>query len=275
MNLGMRRPCRTAPTGGRPGDRCHAAAKTDTFSRRRHAASRFILAEIVMDTNAPSTTQPLRWRRLPLAATAAVASLALLAVGCESMSARQEGTAKGAGAGAVAGAVLGKATGNSAGKGAVIGAGVGAIAGNLWSKRMEDKRREMAAASAGTGIEVARTEDNRLKVNVPSDISFDSGRADIKPEMRPILNELTKNLDDTVRVTVIGHTDNTGSDAINDPLSLERAEAVKGYLTARGVPRQRVAVQGRGEREPVASNSTEAGRAQNRRVEIYLAEQAS
>ncbi|HLL17323.1 MAG TPA: OmpA family protein, partial [Rubrivivax sp.] len=128
------------------------------------------------------------------------------------MSERQQGTAKGAGVGAAAGAV--------------IGAGVGAIAGNLWSKRMEDKRRAMAAASAGTGIEVARTEDNRLKVNVPSDISFDTGRADIKPEMRPILNELTKNLDDSVRVTVIGHTDNTGSDAINDPLSLERAESV-------------------------------------------------
>jgi outer membrane protein OmpA-like peptidoglycan-associated protein len=214
-------------------------------------------------------------RRIPAAVAATVACAALFVAGCESMSERQQGTAKGAGVGAAAGAVIGAATGNNAGRGAVIGAGVGAIAGNLWSKRMEDKRRAMAAASAGTGIEVARTEDNRLKVNVPSDISFDTGRADIKPEMRPILNELTKNLDDSVRVTVIGHTDNTGSDAINDPLSLERAESVKGYLTARGVPRQRVTVQGRGEREPVASNNTEAGRAQNRRVEIYLAEQAS
>ena len=216
-----------------------------------------------------------RPRRLRVVATTVLACLALLGAGCESMSERQQGTAKGAGVGAVAGAVIGSVGGNNAGKGAIIGAGVGAIAGNLWSKRMEDKRRAMAAASAGTGIQIARTEDNRLKVNVPSDISFDTGRADIKAEMRPILNELTNNLDDNVRVTVIGHTDNTGSDAINDPLSLDRAEAVKGYLTARGVSARRVAVQGRGEREPVANNNTDAGRAQNRRVEIYLAEQAS
>ena len=228
-----------------------------------------------MDSSIRTSIHPRPARRFSATATAALACVALLGAGCESMSERQEGTAKGAGVGAVAGAVLGKATGNSAGKGAVIGAGVGAIAGNLWSKRMEDKRRELAAASAGTGVEVARTEDNRLKVNVPSDISFDTGRADIKPEMRPVLNELTKNLDDSVRVTVIGHTDNTGSDAVNDPLSLDRAAAVKNYLTARGVPNQRVTVQGRGEREPVASNTTDAGRTQNRRVEIYLAEQAS
>ena len=222
-----------------------------------------------------STLSSTRARRFPAAATAALACLALLGAGCESMSERQEGTAKGAGAGAVAGAVLGKVTGNSAGKGAVIGAGVGAIAGNLWSKRMEDKRRELAAASAGTGVEVARTNDNQLKVNVPSDISFDTGRADIKPEMRPILNELTKNLDDKVRVTVVGHTDSTGSDAVNDPLSLNRAEAVRDYMTVRGVSPQQVTVQGRGEREPVADNTSDAGRAQNRRVEIYLSEQGS
>lgn len=214
-------------------------------------------------------------RRVSSAMIAVVASLALLGAGCESMSERQQGTAKGAGVGAVAGAVLGGVTGNNAGRGAVIGAGIGAIAGNLWSKRMEDKRRDLAAASAGTGIDVARTDDNRLKVNVPSDISFDTGRSNIKPEMRSVLNELTKNLDSDVRVTVVGHTDNTGSAAVNDPLSLDRAEAVKDYLTARGVPSQRVLVQGRGEREPIANNGTESGRAQNRRVEIYLAEQAS
>ncbi len=211
-------------------------------------------------------------RRLPAHAVALLASAALLGAGCSSMSERDQGTAKGAGIGAVAGAVLGGATGNSAGKGAVIGGAVGAVAGNLWSKRMEDKRRELAAASAGTGVEVARTDDNRLKVNVPSDISFDTGRADIKPAMRPVLDELGKNLDGSVRVTIVGHTDSTGSDAVNNPLSLERAQAVRDYLAGRGVAPQRVTVQGRGEHEPVASNATESGRAQNRRVEIYLAE---
>ena len=207
-------------------------------------------------------------------AVALVASAAVLAAGCESMSERQKGTAQGAGVGAVAGAILGNATGGSAGRGAVVGGAVGAVAGNLWSKRMEDKRRAMAEATQGTGIAVDRTADNRLKVNVPSDVSFDTGRADIKPTMRPVLDELGRNLDPNVGITIVGHTDSTGSDAINDPLSRERALAVRDYLTSRGVAAGRVVVQGRGSHEPVASNATDAGRAQNRRVEIFLSEAA-
>jgi outer membrane protein OmpA-like peptidoglycan-associated protein len=206
-----------------------------------------------------------------ITALAAAAVLALTA-GCASMSEREKGTAKGAGIGAAAGAVLGGVTGHSAGKGAVIGGAVGAVAGNLWSKRMEDKQRALAQASAGTGVDVARTTDNRLKVNVPSDVSFDTGRADIKPEMRPVLDELARNFDGTMRVTIIGHTDSTGSDATNDQLSRERAEAVRSYLSRRGVPADKVIVEARGEHEPIASNDTESGRAQNRRVEIYLSE---
>ncbi|NCT82046.1 MAG: OmpA family protein [Comamonadaceae bacterium] len=210
---------------------------------------------------------------LPRAATAALVGAALLAAGCSSMSEREQGTAKGAGAGAVAGAIIGSVTGGSAGRGAVIGGAVGAVAGNLWSKHMEDKRKALAQASQGTGVEVARTEDNRLKLNVPSDVSFDVGRADIKPQMRPVLDEIGRNLDPGVRVTIVGHTDSTGSDAINDPLSRERAMAVRDYLASRGVAPSRVSVSGRGSHEPVASNDTEAGRAANRRVEIFLAEQ--
>jgi outer membrane protein OmpA-like peptidoglycan-associated protein len=206
-------------------------------------------------------------------ATAALVAAALLAAGCSSMSEREQGTAKGAGAGAVAGAIIGSVTGGSAGRGAVIGGAVGAVAGNLWSKRMEDKRAALAQASQGTGVEVARTEDNRLRLNVPSDVSFDTGRADIKPQMRPVLDEVSRNLDPNVRVTIVGHTDSTGSDAINDPLSRERAVAVRDYLSMRGVSTARVSVAGRGSHEPVASNDTEAGRAANRRVEIFLSEQ--
>ena len=209
------------------------------------------------------------------AAVALVAAAALLTAGCESMSAREKGTAQGAGVGAVAGAILGNATGGSAGGGAVIGGAVGAVAGNLWSKRMEDKRQAMAKATEGTGIAVDRTADNKLKVNVPSDVSFDTGRADIKPQMRPVLDELGKNLDPNVGITIVGHTDSTGSDAINEPLSRERAQAVRDYLSVRGVAAGRVVVQGRGAREPVASNATDGGRAQNRRVEIFLSEAAS
>jgi outer membrane protein OmpA-like peptidoglycan-associated protein len=200
---------------------------------------------------------------------------AVLAVGCESMSERERGTAQGAGVGAVAGAILGGATGGDVGSGAVLGGAVGAVAGNLWSKHLEDKRRELSNVTAGTGIAVDRTADNRLKLNVPSDVSFDSGRADIKPQMRPVLDEISRNLDASVRVTVVGHTDSTGSDAINEPLSRERAAAVRDYLSSRGLSASRVTVQGRGAREPVDGNDTDSGRAANRRVEIFLSDQAS
>jgi outer membrane protein OmpA-like peptidoglycan-associated protein len=206
-------------------------------------------------------------------AAALVAAVALTA--CESMSEREKGTAAGAAIGAVAGAAIGKATGGKAGTGAVVGGAVGAVAGNLWSKRMEDKRAAMERATQGTGIDVARTPDNQLKVNVPSDFSFDVGRADIKPQMRPVLDQFAQGLDPSMRVSVIGHTDSTGSDAINEPLSRDRAQAVRDYLAARGVSPQRVEISGRGEREPVADNSSDAGRARNRRVEIFLREPAA
>ena len=213
------------------------------------------------------------------ARTGAVASalaLGLALAGCANMSEREQGTAKGAGIGAAAGAVLGAVTGNhnTAAKGAVIGAAVGAVGGNLWSKRMEDKRRAMEQATQGTGVDVTRTADNQLKLNVPSDISFDTGRADIKPELRTVLDAFAGGLnnDPTTRVRIVGHTDNTGSDAVNDPLSLARARAVGTYLADRGIASSRIETQGRGEHEPIADNSTEAGRARNRRVEILLRE---
>lgn len=206
----------------------------------------------------------------------AIAALAfnLAACGTTSLSPREKGTAQGAAVGAVAGAVLGGVTGSSAGKGAVIGGAVGAVAGNLWSKHLEDKRAALAKASAGTGAEVTRTADNRLKVAIPADFSFDVGSSAIKPGMRPVLDELARNLDGKVRVDVVGHTDDTGTQSVNDALSLDRAASVRGYLSDRGVDSRRVTVEGLGERQPVASNATAAGRAENRRVEIFLAEPA-
>jgi outer membrane protein OmpA-like peptidoglycan-associated protein len=219
-------------------------------------------------------TATLQMPRRPTTLLVSMACVALMASGCASMGEREQGTAKGAGAGAVAGAVIGSFGGN-AGKGAVIGGALGAVAGNLWSKRMEDKRAALAKASQGTGVEVTRTEDNRLKMNIPSDVSFDVGSAAIRPEMRPVLDEIGRNLDTKTQVTIVGHTDSTGSDAVNGPLSVDRAEAVRDYLKVRGVPPQAMAVQGHGSREPVASNSTDAGRAANRRVEIFIAERAA
>jgi outer membrane protein OmpA-like peptidoglycan-associated protein len=203
-----------------------------------------------------------------------LAAAALLMSGCANMSEREQGTAKGAGIGAVAGAVVGAATGGKAGTGAVVGGALGAIAGNLWSKRMEDKRVAMERATQGTGIDVARTTNNELKVNVPSDFSFDVGRAAVKPAMHPVLDQFAQGLDPNMRVRIVGHTDSTGSDAVNNPLSVDRANSVRDYLAARGVSPTRVETAGRGEQQPVADNGTDAGRGQNRRVEIFLRETA-
>lgn len=212
-------------------------------------------------------------RRIPTLTVSLVAAAALLA-GCENMSERQKGTATGAAIGAVLGGVVSSATGGKAGTGAVVGGAVGAVAGNLWSKRMEEKRAAMEQATQGTGIAVDRTAQNELRVNVPSDFSFDVGRSAIKPQMRPVLDQFAQGLDPTMRVRIVGHTDSTGSDAINNPLSVDRAQSVRDYLAGRGVAPARVETTGRGAREPVADNNTDAGRAQNRRVEIFLREPA-
>lgn len=201
---------------------------------------------------------------------------ALFLSGCANMTETQQGTAKGAGIGAVAGAVLGAATGGSKGAatGAVLGGAVGAGGGYLWSKKMQDQKAAMERATVGTGVAVSQTADNRLKLDIPSDISFATGRSDINSSFAPILNQFASSLNQNTvtTVTIIGHTDNTGSDAINNPLSVDRANSTRDYLVARGVARNRVATEGRGEREPIADNNTNEGRAKNRRVEIYVAE---
>ena len=207
-------------------------------------------------------------------AVCGMAAAALLSAGCSTMSERERGTAAGAGIGAAAGAVLSSATGGKAGTGAVVGGALGAVAGNIWSKRQEDRRVAMEQATRGTGVEVTRTQDNQLKLNIPNDISFDTNSATIKPQMRSVLDPFVNSLKDdpNARLTIVGHTDSTGSDAVNNPLSVERAQSVRDYLAARGVSPTRIATMGRGEHEPVADNTTEAGRARNRRVEIYLRE---
>jgi outer membrane protein OmpA-like peptidoglycan-associated protein len=158
--------------------------------------------------------------------------------------------------------------------GAAIGAVGGAVAGNVWSKKMQAQKEQMEAATEGTGVTVSQTDDNRLKLDIPSDISFDTNRYDIKPDFRPILDEFARTLQDNpgTQVTIIGHTDSTGNDAINNPLSVNRAAATRDYLTARGVGHARVSIDGRGSHEPIASNDTVDGRARNRRVEIFVAE---
>lgn len=196
---------------------------------------------------------------------------AVILTGCANMSETQKGTAIGAGIGAAAGGIIGD------GRGAAVGAGLGALGGYVWSKHMQDKKAEMERATAGTGVDVVQTPDNRLKLNIPSDISFDTGRADIKPNLRPILDQFANGLRDqpNTEVRIIGHTDSTGSDAINDPLSRQRAASARDYLVSRGVSANRIVTDGRGAREPIADNTSDAGRSRNRRVEIFLGERAA
>ncbi|MFB9241034.1 OmpA family protein [Massilia antarctica] len=201
----------------------------------------------------------------------------MLATGCADMSATQRGTATGAGVGAGLGAIIGASSGHGghAGKGAIIGGAAGAIIGNIWSNRMEQQKQAMEQATRGTGIQVSQTQDNRLKLEVPADVSFDTGRSDIKSNFRPVLERFAATLQDnpSTTVTIIGHTDSTGGDNVNQPLSVDRAAQTRDFLAARGVSPNRIMIDGRGEREPIASNDDPSGRARNRRVEIYVAEQ--
>ncbi len=141
-----------------------------------------------------------------------------------------------------------------------------------WSRHMQRQRETMVRATRGTRVKVTRTRDNRLRLAIPADVSFDTGRYDIKPNMRPILNHFAATLRENpaTQVAIIGHTDNTGSDEINNPLSFDRAAATRDYLVDRGVRERRIAIDGRGSYEPIANNDTAAGRAMNRRVEIYV-----
>ncbi|MFZ3123729.1 MAG: OmpA family protein [Acidovorax sp.] len=203
-----------------------------------------------------------------------VVAVVVLATGCAEMSDTQRRTATGAGVGALAGAALSSATGGRAGTGAVVGAGVGALGTYIWSQNMERQKREMEQATHGTGIVVTQTQDNQLKLDIPSDISFAVGRSDIQPNFAPMLDRFAESLrnNPNTDVRIIGHTDNTGSAAVNDPLSLDRAASTRNYLTGRGVDGRRITIEGMGERQPIATNETAQGRSRNRRVEIYVGE---
>jgi outer membrane protein OmpA-like peptidoglycan-associated protein len=211
---------------------------------------------------------------LRLQSTLAALCAAALLSACAS-SGYEPNKARDTGVGAAAGAAIGAlAHSSNRTHGALAGAAVGALGGYIWSNQMEKQKREMEQATRGTGVQVTQTADNQLKLEVPSDISFDVGRADIKPNFSPILDRFAQSLNQNPAATVriIGHTDSTGSDVINNPLSVNRAASTRDYLVGRGVASQRIAIDGRGSQQPIADNSTEAGRARNRRVEIYVGE---
>ncbi|WP_412049181.1 MULTISPECIES: OmpA family protein [unclassified Hoeflea] len=180
--------------------------------------------------------------------------------------------AGGAALGAAAGAGLGLLAGGDDRKNALIGAGIGALAGGAIGGYMDQQESELRAQLQGTGVSVTRV-GNNIVLNMPSNITFDSDQSAVKPEFYPTLNSVALVLKKFNRslVDVAGHTDSTGSDSYNLTLSQQRAQSVASYLISQGNNSQRFYTQGFGESRPVADNSTEFGRAANRRVEIQIA----
>ena len=210
-------------------------------------------------------------KKLQLAA--ACAALTLGVAGCATDDPNQRAKI-GAAVGAVAGAVIGHQVDGSSGR--WVGAAVGALAGGAVGHYMDNQQREfeqsLAREREANQLEIERLRDDTLKLTVDSEVSFDFARADIKDAFRPSLDKLAALIikyDRTV-VHVIGHTDSIGSDEYNQGLSERRAQRVGDYLASYGVPRDRLRTEGRGEREPRASNADEAGRQLNRRVEIFV-----
>lgn len=188
---------------------------------------------------------------------------------------RRNNTATGAIAGALGGAVLGYLTNTSNGeqgrKNALIGAGIGALGGAAVGQYMDRQQRALEAELSGTGVGVARQGDN-LVLRMPSDVTFATNQSNIDPRFDATLTDVAgvlRQYDQSI-VDVVGHTDSSGGDAINQPLSERRAVSVADALIRNGVQRERLYVAGVSSRNPVASNDTPAGRAQNRRVEILI-----
>ena len=178
-------------------------------------------------------------------------------------------TAWGTGIGAAAGAGIGALIGGE--KGALIGAGIGGATGAAAGGYMDIQASKLRQKLTGTGMQVARDGDN-VRLIMPNSITFNTNESTIKTSANSVLDSVAlvaKEYDKT-RLQVVGYTDSTGNDKINQPLSERRAAAVANYLALRGVQGSRISSYGAGSSNPIASNATTEGKAQNRRVEITL-----
>ena len=173
--------------------------------------------------------------------------------------------------GGIAGAVIGKQTGNNSNKRAVIGGVLGAIVGAKVGDYMDQQEQELNQELQGSGVQVQRDGDN-INLNMPDGITFDTNQAVIKPSFYPVLNDVASVLSkyNKTMIEIQGHTDNVGDSMYNERLSTMRANSVASALRTRGVTTGRMTTAGYGETMPITSNSTEAGRAANRRVEIKI-----
>lgn len=187
---------------------------------------------------------------------------------------QQNRTGRNALIGTAIGVAAGLLTGDSATERrqhALIGAGIGALSGAAVGQYQDRQERALRERTANTGIDVQRQGDN-IMLNLPDGITFDFGKATLKPQFYGSLNGVAGTLREynQTMIEVVGHTDSIGSDAVNNRLSKERADSVAQYLIGQGVQSVRIETLGAGKSYPIADNSTDAGRAKNRRVEIRV-----
>ena len=211
---------------------------------------------------------------------AAVALVGLIAAGCstdpytgeQKLSNTAVGATTGALLGAAAGVIVGETTSAKTRKAALIGAGIGALTGGGIGLYMDNQETKLRERLARTGVSVTRQGENII-LNMPSNITFDTDRAEVKPEFYEVLDSvaLVLNEFDRTLIDVYGHTDSDGTEQYNFDLSRDRATSVARFLESRRVNPRRFAVQGYGESRPIASNASAVGKAENRRVEIVIA----
>ena len=206
-------------------------------------------------------------------ATLLIALMATAAFAADPATTRDK-TRKGAAIGGVAGAIAGAIIHNNRGsgnakRGAIIGGAVGAATGAIVGAMMDKQERELRQIE---GIDVARTNDDELRVTMRNEILFDYNSASLRGMSRDELAEMADvfNRYGDTTIVVAGHADSTGSDSYNQRLSERRADSVASYLQNQGVRGSRIDSLGYGESRPKTSNATASGRQQNRRVEIYV-----
>lgn len=214
------------------------------------------------------------WLAVPVAVAVGVTGCASSGTDDQQQGSNNTKTWSGAGIGAVAGAIAGALSGDggsSTRDRALIGAAAGAAIGGGVGAYMDSQEKELRERLDETGIGVERN-GNDLILNMPSSVTFDVDSSDLQTPARQALNDVNAVLRayPETRITVAGYTDSTGSESYNQTLSERRAQSVATYLEQGGVESGRINAVGYGESRPVASNDTDAGRAQNRRVEITL-----
>jgi outer membrane protein OmpA-like peptidoglycan-associated protein len=201
-------------------------------------------------------------------ATLVLALSSVFIAGCASLNKKEEGAIIGAGAGAAVGGLIGRANGSTA-KGAIIGAAVGGTVGAVIGHQMDQQAKELKQNIPGAVVERV---GEGIQVTFASGLLFDFDSERVRAEAGQNLRNLASSLDKypNTDLLIVGHTDSVGTDSYNQSLSERRARATAAYLASQGVASARLRTSGRGETEPVESNSTDAGRQKNRRVEVAI-----